>query len=158
MQDQLGLAVRRGQADRAGGVRRLHAAAARVAGERDRDGRSSRSSTPRATCAADRWYKLGRTILYGALEDEASFQTVRRFVQYEDYTLRLHAGHGFPTPRPTASLRSPRARVPDRDGVFDDAVEISDAEVDDGIIDEGLRLIRKLWESVWPTGTSSRPT
>jgi hypothetical protein len=30
---------------------------------------------------ADRWYKLGRTILYGSLEDETSFQTVRRFVQ-----------------------------------------------------------------------------
>ncbi|HKX34866.1 MAG TPA: phosphatase PAP2 family protein, partial [Actinomycetota bacterium] len=29
---------------------------------------------------ADRWYKLGRTILYGALEDEKPFQSVRRFV------------------------------------------------------------------------------
>ncbi|MGH2591184.1 MAG: phosphatase PAP2 family protein, partial [Actinomycetota bacterium] len=38
---------------------------------------------------ADRWYKLGRTILYGALEDETPFQSVRRFVEYEDYTLRL---------------------------------------------------------------------
>jgi len=27
---------------------------------------------------ADRWYKIGRTILYGRLEDEAPFQTVRR--------------------------------------------------------------------------------
>jgi hypothetical protein len=31
---------------------------------------------------ADRWYKLWRTILYGSLEDETSFQTVRRFVEY----------------------------------------------------------------------------
>ena len=38
---------------------------------------------------ADRWYKLGRTMLYGRLEDETPFQTVRRFVEYEDYTLRL---------------------------------------------------------------------
>ena len=38
---------------------------------------------------ADRWYKLGRTILYGTLEDEAPFQTVRRLADYEDYALRL---------------------------------------------------------------------
>ena len=30
---------------------------------------------------------------------------------------------------------------------FDGAVEISDAEVDDEIIDEGLLLIRKLWDA-----------
>jgi hypothetical protein len=29
---------------------------------------------------ADRWYKVGRTILYGRLEDEAPFQSVRRLV------------------------------------------------------------------------------
>jgi hypothetical protein len=33
---------------------------------------------------ADRWYKLGRSVLYGSLEDEAPFETVRRLVQYED--------------------------------------------------------------------------
>ncbi len=37
---------------------------------------------------ADRWYKLGRTLLYGRLEDEKAFNTVRRLVQYEDYALR----------------------------------------------------------------------
>jgi hypothetical protein len=49
---------------------------------------------------ADRWYKLGRTILYGALEDETSFQNVRRFVQYEDYTLRLMQDMTLPVPAP----------------------------------------------------------
>jgi hypothetical protein len=34
---------------------------------------------------ADRWYKLGRTILYGSLADESPFQTVRRLAEYEDY-------------------------------------------------------------------------
>ena len=60
---------------------------------------------------ADRWYKLGRTILYGSLEDETSFQTVRRFVQYEDYTLRLHArtSRHPACPRRTGSSRSPRS-------------------------------------------------
>ena len=47
---------------------------------------------------ADRWYKLGRTMLYGRLEDETPFSTVRRFVEYEDYTLRLLGAYGFPTP------------------------------------------------------------
>jgi hypothetical protein len=34
---------------------------------------------------ADRWYKLGRELLYGRLEDEKPFNTVRRLVQQEDY-------------------------------------------------------------------------
>ena len=46
---------------------------------------------------ADRWYKLGRTILYGRLEDEAPFQSVRRLVQYEDYAMRLMRDAGIPT-------------------------------------------------------------
>ena len=57
---------------------------------------------------ADRWYKLGRTILYGALEDETPFKTVRRFVEYEDYTLRLMYDAGPAGPRSlTAWSRSP---------------------------------------------------
>ena len=47
---------------------------------------------------ADRWYKLGRTILYGPLEDETPFGSVRRFVEYEDYALRLLYDVGLPTP------------------------------------------------------------
>ena len=38
----------------------------------------------RSHLRADRWYKLGRTVIYGRLEDEAPFQSVRRLVQYED--------------------------------------------------------------------------
>jgi hypothetical protein len=49
---------------------------------------------------ADRWYKLGRAILYGALEDEAPFQTVRRLVEYEDYALHLVREAGVRTARP----------------------------------------------------------
>ena len=37
-------------------------------------------------------------MLYGRLEDETPFTTVRRFVEYEDYTLRVLGEHGFPTP------------------------------------------------------------
>ena len=68
---------------------------------------------------ADRWYKLGRTILYGALEDEKPFQSVRRFVEYEDYTLRLLSELGVPRPAALRDRRDhPRARVHDRDGVL----------------------------------------
>ena len=54
----------------------------------------------RSHLRADRWYKLGRELLYGRLEDEKPFHTVRRLVQQEDYALhKLHFA-GLPTPRP----------------------------------------------------------
>jgi len=49
---------------------------------------------------ADHWYKLWRTILYGSLEDENSFGTVRRLAEYEDYALRLLQDAGIVVPRP----------------------------------------------------------
>jgi tRNA A-37 threonylcarbamoyl transferase component Bud32 len=97
---------------------------------------------------ADRWYKLGRTILYGALEDETSFQSVRRFVEYEDYTLRLMADLGLPVPRPYGVVEI----TPEREYMivmefFDGAVEISEAEVDERVIDAGLGLVRRMWDA-----------
>ena len=38
---------------------------------------------------ADRWYRVGRTILYGQLEDEVPVGSVRRLAAYEDYALRF---------------------------------------------------------------------
>src|SRR5205085_79394 len=49
---------------------------------------------------ADRWYKLGRTILYGRLEDEAPFRSVRRLVEHEDYMLRLFQDLGIASAAP----------------------------------------------------------
>jgi tRNA A-37 threonylcarbamoyl transferase component Bud32 len=96
---------------------------------------------------ADRWYKLWRTILYGSLEDETSFQTVRRFVEYEDYTLRLLYDAGVPVPEPYGVVEI----TPEREYLiamefFKGAVEIGEAEADEALIDDGLALIRKLWE------------
>jgi tRNA A-37 threonylcarbamoyl transferase component Bud32 len=96
---------------------------------------------------ADRWYKLGRTILYGALEDEKPFQSVRRFVEYEDYTLRLMHELGIPVPLPYGIVEI----TPEREYMivmefFEGAVEIGDAEIDDGVIDQGLGLVRKMWD------------
>jgi membrane-associated phospholipid phosphatase len=96
---------------------------------------------------ADRWYKMGRTILYGALEDETPFGSVRRFVEYEDYALRLMDDLDLPIPRPYGIVEI----TPEREYMivmefFDGAVEIGEAEVDDGVIDQGLRLIREMWD------------
>jgi len=96
---------------------------------------------------ADRWYKLGRTMLYGRLEDETPFSTVRRFVEYEDYTLRLLGEYGFSTPKALGVIEI----TPEREYMiamefFENAVEIGDAEVDETIIDEGLQLVRDMWD------------
>jgi tRNA A-37 threonylcarbamoyl transferase component Bud32 len=97
---------------------------------------------------ADRWYKLWRTILYGALEDEASFQSVRRFVEYEDYTLRLMHDEGIPVPRPYGIVEiTPQREYMIVMEFFAGAVEIGEADVDDRIMDDGLGLVRKLWDA-----------
>jgi len=97
---------------------------------------------------ADRSYKLGRTILYGALEDEAPFQSVRRFVEYEDYTLLRLTHVGIPTPAPYGFVEI----TPEREYMivmefYAGAQEIGAAEVDDQVIDAGLLLIRQLWDA-----------
>jgi hypothetical protein len=97
---------------------------------------------------ADRWYKLGRTLLYGSLEDESPFKTVRRLVTYEDYALRLLCDIGVHTARPYGVVEI----TPEREYLmvtefFSGAVEIGEAPVDDAVIDQGLLLIRTLWDA-----------
>ncbi len=97
---------------------------------------------------SDRWYKLGRTLLYGRLEDESTFSTVRRLVQYEDYLLHIMSESGIPTARPYGFAEI----TPEREYVivtefFMGAEEISKVEVDEAIIDDALRVVRCLWES-----------
>ena len=97
---------------------------------------------------SDRWYKLGRTLMYGRLEDEKAFNTVRRLVQYEDYASRLFLAAGLPVPQPYGIVEI----TPEREYLLvtefaDGAVEIGDAEVDDSIIDQGLDIVRRLWEA-----------
>jgi membrane-associated phospholipid phosphatase/tRNA A-37 threonylcarbamoyl transferase component Bud32 len=97
---------------------------------------------------ADRWYKLGRHILYGRLEDETRFENVRRLVEYEDYALRLLRDAGIPTASPYGIVEI----TPDREymliaSFIDGSREIGEADVDDGVIDEGLQLVRRLWDA-----------
>jgi membrane-associated phospholipid phosphatase/serine/threonine-protein kinase RIO1 len=97
---------------------------------------------------ADRWYKLGRELLYGRLEDEKPFNSIRRLVEHEDYALRLLRDRGLPVPTPFGSVEL----TPEREYLLvteflEGAKEISEIEVDDVIIDEGLAIIRRLWDA-----------
>jgi CubicO group peptidase (beta-lactamase class C family)/tRNA A-37 threonylcarbamoyl transferase component Bud32 len=102
----------------------------------------------RSHLRADRSYKLARELLYGQLEDEKPFNTVRRLVQQEDYALRLCRDAGLPTPRPYGVVEL----TPEREYLlvtefFADTVELGEAEVDDQVIDDGLSIIRRLWHA-----------
>ncbi len=96
---------------------------------------------------SDRWYKLGRTLLYGRLEDEKPYHSVRRLVQYEDYILRLMSDADLPVAHPLGIVEI----TPEREYLlvnefFDGAEEIGDAEIDDSVVDQGLAVVRRMWE------------
>jgi tRNA A-37 threonylcarbamoyl transferase component Bud32/membrane-associated phospholipid phosphatase len=100
----------------------------------------------RSHLRADRSYKFGRALLYGRLEDEKPFNTVRRLVQQEDYALALMQRAGLPSPEPYGVAEL----TPEREYLIvfeflDGATEIGEAEVDDAIIDQGLAIVRRLW-------------
>jgi tRNA A-37 threonylcarbamoyl transferase component Bud32/membrane-associated phospholipid phosphatase len=97
---------------------------------------------------SDRWYKLGRELLYGRLEDEKPFNTVRRLVQQEDYALRVVRETGAPGAKSYGFVEL----TPEREYMLvteflDDAVELGVAVVDEALIDEALNLIRILWDA-----------
>ncbi|HTE70518.1 MAG TPA: phosphatase PAP2 family protein, partial [Actinomycetes bacterium] len=102
----------------------------------------------RSHLRSDRWYKLGRELLYGRLEDEKAFNTVGRLVQQEDYALRLLRDAGLPTPAPYGVVEL----TPEREYLlvtefFAGAAELGEAEVDEQVIDDGLGIIRRLWDA-----------
>jgi tRNA A-37 threonylcarbamoyl transferase component Bud32 len=102
----------------------------------------------RSHLRADRSYKLWRALLYGRLEDEKPFHTVKRLVQQEDYALALMQRAGLPSPAPYGVAEL----TPEREYLIvfefiDGATEIGEAEVDDAIIDQGLAIVRKLWDA-----------
>lgn len=95
---------------------------------------------------SDRLYKLGRLLLYGRLEDEAPFTTVRQLVQHEDHMSR--------------ALRDAGVAVPDTYGMVEITPEQEyllvfqllggedlDAHEDlsDELIDSCLELVEQLW-------------
>ena len=97
---------------------------------------------------SDRWYKIGRTILYGSLEDEVRFASVRRLVEYEDYVQRLMRDAGVPSAEPFGIVEI----APEREYLMvseflEGSEELTDAEIDDEVIDEALRVIRCMWDA-----------
>jgi tRNA A-37 threonylcarbamoyl transferase component Bud32 len=73
---------------------------------------------------------------------------VKRLVQQEDYALALMQRAGLPSPEPYGVAEL----TPEREYLIvfefiDGAKEIGDAEVDDDIIDQGLGVVRKLWDA-----------
>ncbi|MCP4958001.1 MAG: phosphatase PAP2 family protein [Actinomycetia bacterium] len=96
---------------------------------------------------SDRWYKIGRTILYGSLEDEVHFASVRRLVEYEDYIQRLMRDAGVPSAAPLGIVEI----TPDREYLMvseflERSQELTKAEIDDAIIDQALALVRCMWD------------
>ena len=96
---------------------------------------------------ADQWYKFGRAIAYGRLEDEGLFTSVRRLVEYEDYLLRLFRDAGLNTPEPLGFVEI----TPEREYLIvtefmSGAVELGRAEVDDDVIDDAMAVVRRMWD------------
>jgi membrane-associated phospholipid phosphatase len=97
---------------------------------------------------SDRWYKVGRTILYGSLEDEVRFASVRRLVEYEDYILLRMQEAGLPSADPYGIVEI----TPEREYLIVTeflygAEELTDAVIDEDIIRQGMLIIRKLWDA-----------
>lgn len=97
---------------------------------------------------ADRWYKAARTILYGSLEDELRHPSVRRLVEREDYLLLTMRKAGIPCARTYGVVEiTPEREYLTVSEFLHGAIEISEAEVDDQVIDEGLAAIRRMWDA-----------
>jgi tRNA A-37 threonylcarbamoyl transferase component Bud32 len=119
---------------------------------RDRDGGSTSTRFAKLYSSthlrADRWYKLGRTILYGELEDETAFESVRRLVEYEDYMVRVMNEAGVPTVAPRGFLEID----PDREyllmtSLLERSEEAdTDVELSDRAIDAGLEAVQTMWD------------
>jgi membrane-associated phospholipid phosphatase len=95
---------------------------------------------------SDRWYKVGRNILYGSLEDEVPFTSVRRLVEYEDYMLRYMRDEDLESAEPYGfvEITSEREYLIVT-SFLDGAEEIGDAEITEDIADRALALVQRLW-------------
>jgi len=97
---------------------------------------------------SDRSYKLWRTLVYGRLEDEERYTSVRRLVQHEDYMLHVMQRVGVRSARPYGVVEI----TPEREYLLvteflDGADEITGAAVDDALIDDALDMVDRLWRA-----------
>jgi hypothetical protein len=94
---------------------------------------------------ADRWYRFGRTLLYGELEDETPTGSVRRLAAYEDYALRFLSDHGMHVAHPYGVVElMPNHEYLVVTELFEAADKLGVPAVDETIIDDGLRLVRTM--------------
>ncbi len=97
---------------------------------------------------SDRWYKLTRTLLYGRLEDEQRFSSVRRLIQHEDYMLRVMRAAGIDCMEPMGIVEiTPHREYLLVSEFLDGAVEISEVEVTTELIDAGLSTVARMWQA-----------
>ena len=85
--------------------------------------------------------------MYGQLEDETPFGSVRRLIGYEDYALRLLDDDRIRVPRSYGIVEL----TPNREYLlptefFEGSQTLGHAEVNDQIVDEAMALIRTLWD------------
>ena len=97
---------------------------------------------------ADRWYRAIRTIMYGQLEDETPMGSVRRLVTYEHYALLYLSRADISVARVFGVVElSPNREYLLVTEFFEKAVNLGDADIDETVVDEGLTLVRDLWEA-----------
>jgi len=97
---------------------------------------------------SDRWYRIVRTIMYGRLEDETSFSSVRKLIAYEDYALRLLEDDGFRVAHSYGIVElTPNEEYLLAQEFFENAQTLGHAEVTDDVVDEGMQLVRRLWDA-----------
>jgi hypothetical protein len=102
----------------------------------------------RSHLRADRWYKLGRELLYGRLEDEKPVPHRPAAGPAGGLRPPQAACGRLPTPRPYGSVEL----TPDWEYLFvteffQGAVELGEAEVTDQVIADGLGVVRHLWNA-----------
>ncbi len=96
---------------------------------------------------SDRWYRVMRTIMYGQLEDEVPFGSVKRLIEYEDYALRVLDDLGFRVAHSYGIVElTPNREYLLVEEFFEGADTLGHAEVTEAVIDEGIALVRKLWD------------
>ena len=86
--------------------------------------------------------------MYGALEDELRFTSVRRLVEYEDYIQRVMRDCGIPSAEPFGVVEI----TPEREYLMVSqflfgSEELTEADVDVDIIDDALGVIRQMWDA-----------
>lgn len=99
---------------------------------------------------SDRWYKLARTIMYGRLEDESRFSTVRRLIEREDYLLRVFRDSGIPGAEPIGIVEvEPESEYVIVTSFLEGGRELTDMTLDvtDSVIDSGLGAVRSMWDA-----------